>query len=306
MARERKTRQRGLDGKTPLPLTVGIIGSGVLLPDDTRRSSGHWVSAEAAGASDGTGPDAAARLRILLDCGSGTLHGMARDRLPWRELTHIVLSHFHTDHIGDLAPVLWALKWLGSDGREPRRTEPLGIVGPRGLRMRMDGLAAAFGDWLLEPGFPLHVHEVKPGATWADAPAGLRLVAHRARHTPEALAWRVEARDARVGYTGDTGPLPGLGAFFRGVEVLVAECAVPDGTDLPTHLSPGSLATMASTANPGLLIPVHAYPGLDPGALPDLLARGGYGGAVEVGRDGLTLAVGPGEVRLLQHPSRKS
>jgi ribonuclease Z len=278
-----------------LPLRVGIIGSGVLFPDDTRRSSGHWVSAEA-----GEAPPGAARFRLLLDCGSGTLHGMARDRLPWRELTHIVLSHFHADHIGDLAPVLWALKGMGSADRGPRRTEPLRVVGPVGLRMRMDGLAMAFGDWLLEPGFPLHVHEVEPGATWADEAAGLELVAHRARHTPEALAWRVEARRVRVGYTGDTGPLPELGEFFRGVEVLVAECAVPDGTDLPIHLSPRSLAAIAVRAGPRLLVPVHAYADLDPRMLPDLLAGAGYGGAVETGRDGLTLAAGPGEVRIVQ------
>lgn len=281
-------------GDPALKLRVGIIGSGVLLPDDSRRSSGHWVSAEA--------EPGAERFRVLLDCGSGTLHGMARDGLPWRELSHIVLSHFHADHIGDLAPVIWALRGIGTVDEGPTRTEPLRIVGPRGLRMRMDGLATAFGDWLLEPGFPLHIHEIRPGATWVDAPRGLALVAHRARHTPEALAWRLEARGARVGYTGDTGPLPGLGEFFRGVEVLVAECAVPDGTDLPTHYSPGTLAEMAARANPRLLVPVHAYPGLDPDALEGLVARGGYAGAVTPGRDGLALAAGPGKVRLLQLP----
>lgn len=291
-------RPEGRSTLPDLPLRVGVIGSGVLFPDELRRSSGHWVSAEAGGT-----PPGSARFRMLLDCGSGTLHGMARDNLPWRELTHVVLSHFHADHIGDLAPLIWALKGMGSADRGPRRTETLHVVGPRGLRMRMDGLATAFGAWLLEPGFSLHVHEVEPGATWTDAAAGLELVAHRARHTPEALAWRVEARGTRVGYTGDTGPLPELGDFFRGVEILVGECAVPDGVDLPIHLSPRSLAEIAIRASPGLLVPVHAYAELDLRALPDLLARAGYGGALEVGRDGLALAAGPGQVRILQAPS---
>lgn len=128
-----------------LPVRVGIIGSGDLLPDDAHRSYGHWVSAVAArGAEADVGAEAGAEgVRLLLDCGSGTLHGMGRDGLPWRELTHVVISHFHADHIGDLAPVLWALRWgaRGEDGIP--RGLPLRFLGPVGLQGRMEGLAAA-------------------------------------------------------------------------------------------------------------------------------------------------------------------
>ena len=283
-----------------LPVRVGIIGSGVLLPDDTRRSSGHWVSAEATWEAKVEAE--AEAFRLLLDCGSGTLHGMGRDGLPWRELTHVVISHFHADHIGDLAPVLWALRWgaRGEDG--DARGLPLRILGPVGLLRRMEGLAAAFGDWILGPGFPLTVHEVEPGERWRDEAAGLELVAHPARHSPEALAWRVEARGVGVGYTGDTGPFPELGAFFQGVRVLVAECALRAPDDAGLHLSPVSLAEMAQTAAPEVLIPVHLYPEVHPDKLPDLLRQAGYTGRVEMGRDGLALAVGSSDVRIPSSP----
>jgi ribonuclease BN (tRNA processing enzyme) len=267
---------------------VGIVGSGVLLPDDRRRSSGHWVSAESG--SSGERP-----FRMLLDCGSGTLHGMNRDGLPWREVSHLVLSHFHTDHIGDVAPLLWALKWGDAEGR----SRPLWILGPAGLHRRMQGFATAFGDWILEPGFPLEVHEIAPGERWTDHEAGLSLVAHEAQHTPEALAWRVEARGTAIGYTGDTGPLPALGAFFHGVDLLIAECAVPDPNDLAIHLSPAGLAPIAEEAAVELLVTVHHYPALDLSRLPDLLRAGGYTGDLRVGHDGMGLAVGPSRVRLL-------
>ncbi len=274
-----------------LPLRVGIVGAGVLLPNDVLRSSGHWVSAEA-------GPAGEAPFRLLLDCGSGTLHGMARDALPWGELTHIVVSHFHADHIGDLAPVVWALRW----GLRGTRTRPLHILGPEGLEMRMHGLAAGFGSWLLDPGFPVRVHEVVPGARWREEATGLELVAHAALHSPEALAWRLEARGASVGYTGDTGAFEPLGPFFEGVELLVAECALPDPDTTGIHLTPMGLAALAERARPGLLVPVHFYPELDVEALPDLLVAAGYSGPLEVGRDGLGLAVGPGSVRLVEDP----
>lgn len=282
------------------PVRVGIIGSGVLLPDDTRRSSGHWVSAEATG--EAKVEVEAEAFRLLLDCGSGTLHGMGRDGLPWRELTHVVISHFHADHIGDLAPVLWALRWGARGENGDPRGRPLSILGPVGLQGRMEALAAAFGDWVLDPGFPLTVHEVEPGERWRDVAAGLELVAHPARHSPEALAWRVEARGVSVGYTGDTGPLPELGSFFRGVRVLVAECALRTPDDVGLHLSPGSLAQMARAAAPEVLIPVHLYPEVHPDELPDLLQKAGYTGRVEMGRDGLALAVGSSDVRILSSP----
>jgi ribonuclease BN (tRNA processing enzyme) len=267
---------------------VGIVGSGVLLPDDRRRSSGHWISAEA-------GPFGEMPFRVLLDCGSGTLHGMDRDGLPWREVSHLVISHFHADHIGDVAPLVWALKWGHAAGRE----RPLRIVGPVGLHGRMKGLATAFGDWVLSPGFPVEIHEVAAGERWADDAAGLSLVTHAARHSPEALAWRVEAREGRVGYTGDTGPIPGLGTFFRGVNLLIAECAVSDPNDLEIHLSPAGLAPMAEEAAADLLVTVHHYPELDLARLPDLLRAAGYTGNLRVGEDGLGLVVGPSGVRLI-------
>jgi ribonuclease Z len=276
-----------------LPLRVGIVGSGVLVPNDGRRSSGHWVSAE-------DGPRGEAPFRLLFDCGSGTLHGMARDGLPWGELSHIVVSHFHADHLGDLAPVVWALRW----GLRGTRTHPLHLLGPEGLGMRMHGLAAGFGSWLLDPGFPVIVHEVAPGAPWREEHSGLELVAHAAAHTPEALAWRLEARGASVGYTGDTGASPPLAAFFRGVELLVAECALPDPDETGIHLTPAGLAALASGARPELLVPVHFYPELDVDRLPDLLRAAGYSGRLEIGRDGLALAAGPGSVRILQHSIR--
>ncbi len=233
---------------------------------------------------------------MLMDCGSGTLHGLDRDGLPWKELTHILISHFHADHIGDLVPVLWALKW----GRPGPGVERLRIVGPRGLTRRMEGFSVAFGAWVLDPGFPLELHELEPGDAWQDEKVGLLVEATAARHSPEALCLRVEARGAQVGYTGDTGALGSLAPFLRGVDLLVAECAVPDPNELDMHLSPNELAPLAERSGPELLVTVHHYPGLDLRRLPDLLRAAGYSGRILVGRDGLALAVGPSEVRLLR------
>src|SRR4051794_33700216 len=128
-----------------------VLGSGTLLPDELHRSPSHWVEH--------------GDLRLLLDCGSGALHAMSRERLWWKGLTHIALTHFHTDHTGDLAAVLFALE----HGVRPARAERLTILGPRGLRSRLEGLARAHGPFILEPKFPLDVVELESGAAYAAA-----------------------------------------------------------------------------------------------------------------------------------------
>src|SRR3989440_5351355 len=64
------------------------VGTGTVAPSATRTAACHWVSR--------------GRLKILLDCGAGALHRLAEFGLPWHEITHVVLSHFHPDHWGEL------------------------------------------------------------------------------------------------------------------------------------------------------------------------------------------------------------
>ena len=101
-----------------------------------------------------------------------------------------------------------------------------------------------------------------------------------------------------MGFTGDTGPDPGLGAFMKGVQLLVAECSNPDGQGMDKHLTPSELAGLASTALPDLLVSVHAYPPLDPEEVPDLLRRAGYTGRAAAGRDGMLIRVSSGEAQV--------
>ncbi len=257
-------------------MRVTIVGSGTLLPDDDRRSAAHLV--------EGRG------FTLLLDCGSGTVHGLARDGLPWQGITHLALSHYHTDHTGDLAAILWAMHHGVPGGR---RT-PLVVLGPRGLRRLLEGLALAHGEWLREPGFELRAVELPPSGRYTDPEAGFTLSAHPVPHTPDSVAWRLDTEEGTLGYTGDTGPHPPLGGFFSGVDLLVAECALPDEAAPENHLTPSSVAAIAGEAGPGLLVLTHLYPELDLVRLPDLVRAAGYTGKVLVGWDGLRIDLDPG------------
>src|SRR2546430_16051470 len=100
------------------------VGPGTVAPSGPRPSACHWVSR--------------ARLKILLDCGPGALHRLAQFGLPWPEVTHVVLSHFHPDHWAELPMLVYALKYT----TVPPRQEPLVILGPPGVVRRAQQPAA--------------------------------------------------------------------------------------------------------------------------------------------------------------------
>jgi ribonuclease BN (tRNA processing enzyme) len=262
-------------------MRVTVLGSGTLLPDPRHQSPSHWVE-------DGD-------VRLLLDCGSGALHGLARERLWWKGVSHVALTHFHTDHVGDLAPLLFALE----HGVRPPRAERLVLLGPAGLEAHLDALAAAHGAYVREPGFPVEVVELASGERWADPGGRFTLLAHATPHTSVSLAYRFETAGGALGYTGDTGPSAELGPFFQGVHALVAECSLADPPELDNHLSPKRLVALANAAAPALLVVTHLYPPLRPHKLPALLREAGYAGPLVVARDGTAVEIADGEARLV-------
>lgn len=249
--------------------TLTIIGSGTLRPSPVRGSPSHLVEA--------------GRTRVLLDVGAGAVHNLARQGKPWWDVSHVVLSHYHVDHLGGLPHLLFALRW----GSPEPRTRPLTIIGPPGLETRIHHLSEAFGSFFRTQDFPVVYRELARDAEWEDGELSLAL--WPSRHTEASVAMRIMGPGWTLGYTGDTGPEPSLGPFLSGCDVLICECKIPDPPAADNHLSPAGVADLARAARPGLLITTHVFPPLRPQRVPGLIAAAGYGGAVVCGEDGLTV-----------------
>jgi ribonuclease BN (tRNA processing enzyme) len=220
---------------------VVTLGTGTIALSPSRVCAGHWVEAGA--------------VRLLLDCGSGVTHRLAELALPWREITHVALTHFHTDHVADLATLAFAWKY----GDRPGRSAPLTLAGPAGTAALVEHLAVAFGDWLRDPGFPLHVHELAPGDA-LDLGDGATLRAAKTPHTPESLAYAVERGGRRVVYTGDTALDPALAEWAHAADLLLAECSLPADMAVPSHLTPEQCGELGALARPKHLVLTHFYP----------------------------------------------
>jgi len=244
-----------------------VVGSGTAAPEADRVASCYMVQV-------GTGT-------ILLDCGPGALHNMARFGLPWQEVTHLCLSHFHTDHVGDVPALFFALKY----GQLSPREAPLTVYGPKGLRRFFRKLAAAFGNYIADPGFPLELCEMKRGARLP-----LNDVAHISAaatpHTDASVAYRIERAERSLGYTGDTGHHVDVGAFLQSLDLLIAECSLPDELAMEGHLTPSRLAALARVALPRRLLLTHIYPQLDRANVIELVRQAGWEGEMLIAEDG--------------------
>ena len=247
------------------------LGTGTVALTGARVCAGHLVEAGA--------------VRLLLDCGSGITHRLAELQVQWREITHVAITHFHTDHIGDLPTLVFAWKY----GDRPGRSAPLTLIGPHGLVDQLERLAGAFGEWLREPGFPLTVVELDAGGS-LELGDGVRLRATKVPHTPESVAYSIERGGRRIVYTGDTGYDPMLAEWARGTDVLLCECSLPVDMAIAEHLTPEQCGALAAAALPGHLVLTHFYPPVERIDVRAAVAMH-YAGPITLADDGSTFEI---------------
>ena len=97
-------------------------------------------------------------LRLVFDFGRGVANRLAELGLRQDDVEHVVLSHFHPDHLSDLIPYLQAAAWSRIDPR----TRDLHVYGPIGLEVQLMRLLSLFGpDNLTRPHYRVRLHEIR-------------------------------------------------------------------------------------------------------------------------------------------------
>ena len=224
---------------------VWLLGSGTGVPHPRRRPPALAVRA--------------GECLLLFDCGAGTLWSLAQAGLEFRDLDWLFLSHFHPDHSGDLASLLFA-------ARSPLygRKKPLVIGGAPGLVDFHKRLSGVYGQWIHLDRNLLSLQEIDTSASASlDLPCG-RLVTLAMAHTASSLGYRLETRDgAVVAYSGDTDYCANAVLLARDADLFVCECSFPDHLKTAGHLSPRWAGRLAREARCRRLLLCHLYPACD-------------------------------------------
>ena len=212
----------------------------------------------------------------LIDMGPGIVRRVSAanrngvDSLRVDKLTHVFVTHLHSDHtIGyaDLILTPWVLE----------RRKPLHVFGPEGLKSMTEHLLAAYDQDIhmrlygLEPrddiGYRVIVKEIQAGEVYRDDRVIVSTIPVPHGSWPQAFGYRFESSDRTIVISGDTTPSQAIIDACNGCDVLVHEVystekfkdRAPEWQryHAANHTSTEELGEIAKQARPGLLVLYH-------------------------------------------------
>jgi ribonuclease BN (tRNA processing enzyme) len=219
---------------------------------------------------------------VLLDIGPGTLGRLELAGFSCTQLDQLFLTHFHSDHTLDLATLLQVFNYTPN----VKRTRPFSITACPGIQdfyLRMVNLYPELAPLTYE----LNMHEVFRDAF---STGMLKIRTAPTGHTPESIAYRLEADGHSLVYSGDAASSGELAGLAAGVDLLICECSFPSGWETDDHLNADTAGRIAQDAGVKSLVLTHTYP---PALAVDLVAqvRRHYDGIVQLAVDGLHLSL---------------
>ena len=262
---------------------------------------------------------------LLFDVGPGTYRNADLLRLPVVQLSGIFISHFHSDHIGDLGEVN-IMSWASG------RTKPLEVFGPKGVDKVVNGFKMAYeydtgyriahhGEEIVPPeaGVPISktitIQDSNERELCFDR-NGLKIYAFEVDHSPvnPAVGYRIEYQGVIVAITGDTIKTENLVKHCNNADILFSEAISFDLlnnmvalvekinprtakilTDIQTyHMNPVSAAKLAKEAHVKKLVFVHITPPLLNKNVEDIYLNGVadvFDGEVILGEDRMKFSI---------------
>lgn len=257
---------------------------------------------------------------FLVDIGPGAYRNAELLGLPVSKLSKIFLTHFHSDHIGDLGEAN-IMSWANG------RKQPLRVYGPEGVESVVNGFNQAYrfdqdyrvahhGDKTL----PKKAGFIKSQTIEIQKENELNLIFKRGNlkvyaflvdHFPvkPALGYKIDYKNKIIVITGDTIKTNNLPRFCHNADILFSDAicyelldqikkvSIEEGneriakilTDIQNyHMNPNAAAHLAQEAEVKKLVLVHITPQVPNKILENIFLKGMediYDGEIILGKD---------------------
>jgi ribonuclease BN (tRNA processing enzyme) len=215
-----------------MSLKVTLLGTGVGIPQPGRSQAAFLLEHE---------------MPLLFDCGAGTLLRLDQAGLGIDALDTVVLTHLHLDHVSDLVAL--------ANGRYLSGLSGLEIYGPKGTKNYFETVSNLYPNL---KSMDFSVHELMPMDSFIVK--GFEIFAEEARHSVTTLAYRIEAEEKVVAYSGDTEPTIRVAALAAGADLLIHECSFPEPFDVTNHSTPRKLGGVLRNQGVKRVVLTHLYP----------------------------------------------
>ncbi|MBW1777580.1 MAG: MBL fold metallo-hydrolase [Deltaproteobacteria bacterium] len=182
----------------------------------------------------------------LLELGDGALRNINAHGVNLNKVKRILVSHLHSDHFIGIVHVLFSMMNVFN------RTNPLEVIGPKGIAAATQGLM----DLCELPvahrekrGYDIEYRELGERETLDD------LQTVRGDHPSEAHAFRIERNGRALAYNGESVFTKEVTDLVRGADLLICTVVVLEPHSF--HIAPRDLGKAATQAGVKRVAAVH-------------------------------------------------
>lgn len=226
------------------------LGTGTMVPTRNKKSSGYLVKNKGD--------------FLLLDCGEGVFGRLLNLNIDYFKIHNIVISHTHTDHIGDFMPLIHAQFVEGLYHPKRKRRKPLNIIGPKRFKKSFELLRKVM--WP-EPNeyMPIKIYE-QPKLLRKES---FKIQTMPVEHTPwfNAIAMAVYGAKKKLVYSGDVyKSILNSKKFIdlcNNADLLIIDTGKPVGHFEGGHLNPYEAGLLATKCKVKHLVLTHLKEGKD-------------------------------------------
>ena len=229
-------------------MEIQILGSGSITPTLKRSYSSIVIKTISE--------------NILMDIGPATLYKLFRSGYKLNELNHLLITHFHIDHVADYLPLIHSKAFDSKTGK----IKPKGILtvyGPQGLLEFTQDLLENVKPWnkvaeTLQCSGYLNLYEILSGKFKEEKEwIGSTIPVYHA----DGIAYRIDSEGKSVTYSGDTVPDEKLIKLAKETDLLIHECSFPNEELLiGLHTTASKLGKIAAETRCKKLVLTHLYP----------------------------------------------